>query len=135
MSDDPQAGGSAAAPPSTEKRLDTIEAEQARQGGVLDKLVSLVEGGKGSDGGQGAPPATGDPAPAADMTAQMREAVRAVRAEEAAAAAAAAHDADHATLRKPAPETPPREAIGRRAKIQRVLFGEDPAAAAAAKRT
>jgi hypothetical protein len=101
------------------KRVDTIEAEQQRQGGILDEIRAKLTGSpegdthvtKGTD-----PPA----ASAADMAEQMRQAVRDVRAEEAAAAA-------KGKPAEPAPETTPREVMVRgKDRLQRLMFGGDP---------
>ena len=93
------------------KRVDGLEAEQQRQGGVLDEI-------KGMLAGRGEPVASADdPGPsAADMAEQMRQAVRDVNAEAAAAAPPAA----------PEPETTPREVmIKGKDKLQRIMFGGD----------
>jgi type IV secretory pathway VirB10-like protein len=94
------------------KRVDTIEAEQQRQGGILEEIRDKLTGT--------APPAVtrgDDPGPsAADMAEQMRQAVRDVNAEAAAAAPSAA----------PEPETTPREVmIKGKERLQRALFGGD----------
>ena len=58
---------------------------------------------------------------------EMRQAVRDVRAEEAAEEARRQHDAEHQQLRKPPPETAPREvAVKGKARLQRALFGGEP---------
>lgn len=104
-----------------DERVSRIEREQDRQGGVLDKIVGML-------GNRDDPPDTGsvtrgdDPkTAAADMGEQMRQAVRDVRAEEAAASTSKEPD-------KPAPETTPREVmIKGKERLQRALFGTDPA--------
>jgi hypothetical protein len=97
------------------QRVDTIETEQKRQGGILDRIENLLTTSSGDTvTSADQPPA----AAAADMGEQMRQAVRDVRAEEAAAAPA-----------PPPPETTPREVMIRgKDKLQRALFGSDPEA-------
>lgn len=102
------------------ERVGKIEAEQQRQGGILERIEGMLAGGPDSD----APPVTGtDPAAGpADMAEQMRQAVRDVQAEEDAAAGRAAR-----LGKKPEPETTPREVMIRgKDRLQRALFGGDP---------
>jgi hypothetical protein len=98
-------------------RVDGLETEQKRQGGILDRIEGLLTtSGDTTVTSADQPPA----ADAAGMAEQMRQAVRDVNAE---AAAAAPKDAPKA----PAPETTPREVmIKGKDKLQRVLFGGDP---------
>lgn len=108
-------------------RFGALEAEQERQGGLLEQIAAKLGGGKpDSDGpvtSADAPPAGPNPA---DMAEQMRQAVRDVRAEEAQADADRQHAADHAKLSAPEPEKTPREVmIKGKAKLQKVLFGGD----------
>jgi hypothetical protein len=96
------------------QRVDGLEVEQKRQGGVLDRIENLLTTSGDTVTSADQPPA----AAAADMGEQMRQAVRDVRAEEAAAAPA-----------PPPPETTPREVMIRgKDKLQRALFGSDPEA-------
>lgn len=95
-------------------RVDGLEAEQQRQGGVLDEIKGLL-----TSRPQGDPPVTSaDPVPPGDMAEQMRQAVRDVQAE----AAATVKDKPAA----PEPETTPREVmIKGKERLQRALFGGD----------
>jgi hypothetical protein len=106
-------------PPPVDDRLTKVEHEQERQGGLLDKIWDKLGG---DDTSQPARTTTGDDpkADAADMTEQMRQAVRDVRAEEAAAAGTQ-------EPKKPEAETIPREVmIKGKARLQSALFGKDP---------
>jgi hypothetical protein len=99
------------------KRVDTIEAEQQRQGGILEEIRDKLTGT--SHPGQPDQVTRGDdPGPsAADMGEQMRQAVRDVRAEEAAA---------KQEPTTPPPETTPREVmIKGKEKLQKIMFGGD----------
>jgi hypothetical protein len=102
---------------SLDDRFGKIEAEQERQGGLLDKIAAKLDGG--SQQPPAAEPVTrADPAPG-DMAEQMRQAVRDVNAEQA--------QADAAKDKTPAPEQAPREVMIRgKARLQRALFGGDP---------
>ena len=72
---------------SLEQRVGSLESEQQRQGGVLDQIWDKLKGDpKPADP---VPPVVRGDNPPADMTEQMRQAVRDVNAEAAAAAAAA----------------------------------------------
>jgi hypothetical protein len=106
-------------------RVDGLEAEQQRQGGVLDEIRQLLTGGTGKPG-PGNGPDRKDPLAGPDpgsVAEQMRQAVRDVRAEEAAAD----HDAHHAQLKAPPPEVKPDEVMIRgKARAQKFLFGSDP---------
>lgn len=95
------------------KRVDGLEAEQQRQGGILEEIRDRLTGQPP------APPVKGDdpPVSAADMAEQMRQAVRDVNAEAAAA---------KGTPGAPEPETTPREVMVKgKEKLQRALFGGD----------
>jgi hypothetical protein len=100
-----------------EGRVGKIEAEQERQGGLLDKILGKLTGDDGDTTvitGSEPPPAAGD------MTEQMRQAVRDVQAEADAEVGKA-----HRLGRKP--ETSPREVMVRgKDRLQRALFGGDP---------
>lgn len=107
----------AAGTPSLEelaRRQQATDQKIDKTDGKLDEVLGLLRGGK-------TPPAGGPgPAPAApaDMAEQMRQAVRDVAAEQAASKPPPA---------APAPEVPPREVLVRgKARLQRVLFGEEP---------
>jgi hypothetical protein len=105
-------------------RVDKIEAEQERQGGVLDKILGKLGGGDSPDhpdsvtrGDQ--PPA----AAAADMAEQMRQAVRDVNAEDDAELGRA-HRLGQG--QRPPAETSPREVMIRgKDRLQRAFFGGD----------
>lgn len=103
------------------KRVDSIEAEQQRQGGILDQILGKL--GTLSPGGDSTvTTGTEPPAGPADMTEQMRQAVRDVQAEADAEAGRAAR-----LGKKPEPETTPREVmIKGKDRLQRALFGGDP---------
>jgi hypothetical protein len=109
--------------------IDELKQEQDRQGGILDRLVQLVEG-------------RGPAAPVHDAAQQrverklgdpghiteIKQALRDVQAEDAAASASAAHDAEHARLKQgPAAEAEqaPREAArpAWKQRMQTMLFG------------
>jgi hypothetical protein len=101
------------APPATgtdHERIASIEAEQHRQGTVLDKLVSLAEGKPADPAAEPVTTATGPPP---DIAAQMEAAIRKVNAEKPPPAAAA-----------PEPEKPPREPGKKRDRAARVMFGK-----------
>lgn len=106
----------AAAP--LDNRVSKIEAEQERQGGVLDKIVGMLA--DAPDSNTTVTRADEPPAAAAtDMTEQMRQAIRDVSAE-----AAAAGKQEPAS---PPAETTPREVMIRgKERLQRALFGSDP---------
>lgn len=97
-------------------RVDRIEREQERQGGVLDRIVGMLgDTDRDTTTTRADNPATD----AADMTEQMRQAVRDVNAEAAAAATKEPS--------KPEPETTPREVMVKgKERLQRALFGSDP---------
>jgi hypothetical protein len=98
-----------------ERRVDSIENEQRRQGGILDQILGKLSGDNDAPVTRAADPA----AAAGDMTEQMRQAVRDVRAEEAAAA--------KTQPSSPEPETVPREVtLKGKDRLQRALFGGDP---------
>jgi len=113
-----------AAPPAAEdaplsKRVDSIEAEQKRQGGILEEIRDKLTGSSAEDD-KNVTRGTEPPAGGADMAEQMRQAVRDVNAEAAAAAAKQPPAA-------PPPETSPREVmIKGKERLQRALFGGDP---------
>jgi hypothetical protein len=101
------------------ERVTRIEAEQERQGGLLDKILGKLSGTgddrKAEPVTQGTDPAAGP----ADMTEQMRQAVRDVQAEDDADAGRAAR-----LGKRPEPETTPREVTLRgKDKLQKFLFG------------
>jgi ribonuclease D len=100
------------------KRVDSIEAEQQRQGGILNEIRDKLTGSP--EGDTTVTRGTEPPGPsAADMAEQMRQAVRDVRAEEAAA--------ETKEPKEPAPETTPREVMVKgKDKLQRWMFGADP---------
>lgn len=100
-------------------RVDTIEAEQQRQGGILEQIRDHLTGTDHPSQPDNVTRADTPAASAAEMAEQMRQAVRDVNAE--AAAASTAQPA------RPEPETTPREVMVRgKDKLQRVLFGGDP---------
>jgi hypothetical protein len=99
------------------QRINRIEREQERQGGILDRIVGILGSSRDDDDSvtRGGEPALS----AGDMAEQMRQAVRDVRAEEAAAA-----KTEPAT---PAPETAPREvAVRGKDRLQAAIFGKNP---------
>lgn len=102
-----------------EGRVSSIEAEQQRQGGLLDKILGKLTG---DDGDTSVTEGTEPPAAAGDMAEQMRQAVRDVQAEADAEVGKA-----HRLGRKPEPETSPREVMVKgKDRLQRALFGGDP---------
>lgn len=110
-------------PADTDARFEKIEAEQERQGSILDEIRAALKGGH--DTPAAAPAGADEPAPA-DMAEQMRQAVRDVNAEQQQADHDRQHAADHDRMRRPEPETTPREAMARgKARLQRAMFGGD----------
>jgi len=93
------------------ERVSKLETGQESIIGKVDRILGILDKPEGD-----APPTSADPAPAADMTEQMKEAVRAVHAETAAAEAS-----------KPKPEMRPREA-GQpfRQRLAEVVHGKEP---------
>jgi hypothetical protein len=106
-----------APPPDTgqplDKRVADLEAGQQRQDSKLDRVLDMLSGSTKGD----EPVTSADPAPAAaDITEQVRQAVRDVNAESASKEPS-----------KPAPEMTPREVgVKGKAKLQGWLFGSDP---------
>lgn len=130
----PPAGGQA--PPAggaLEGRMSAVEAEQQRQGGMLEQILDRLPGK--NPGGQ-----TGhanDPGPAAggkSVAEQVREGIEALERERATAAEGEAnrkaredHAARLAALEERAPKETAATPIGAlRARAQRVMFGIDP---------
>lgn len=109
-------------------RVDGIEAEQQRQGGLLEQILGRLPGKDGQGASDG-----GSPAPAAgkSVAEQVREGIAALEAERAAEAEGTANRTareDHAARIKALEERQPAEVVanpaGRlRAGAQRVLFG------------
>ena len=98
-------------PEGLEPRVARLETGQESIAEKVDRILGLLDKKP-----EGDPPVTSaDPAPAADMGEQMRQAVRDVHAERDQAAA----------KDPPKPEVPPREA-GQPAKqrLARVLYGK-----------
>lgn len=114
-----------AAPPADDplpERVGKIEAEQKRQGSLLDRIASKLDGLSPADN-DSVTKGTAPPAGPADMTEQMRQAVRDVQAETDAEAGKAARLGG----KRPDPETTPREVMIRgKERLQRALFGGDP---------
>ena len=121
MADDPNAQ----TPPdggqdqSLGKRVDGLETEQKRQGGVLDRIEGLLTD-RDKDSGT---VVNADPPPAgvnpAEMAEQMKQAVRDVQAEDDAALG-------RQVRHRPPPEQTPREVMVKgKARLQRALFGGD----------
>jgi len=101
--------------------IDSIRAEQERQAGLLDTILARLPGV--GDGDTSVTTGTEAPAPAADMTEQMRQAVRDVQAE----ADAEAGKQLRLGGKRPEPETTPREVMVKgKDRLQRLLFGGDP---------
>jgi hypothetical protein len=102
------------------ERVDSIETEQKRQGGLLDQILGKL------GGEESAPVTQGDPPPAvaaADMAEQMKQAVRDVQAEQDAEVGRQ----QRLGRTRPEPETQPREVmIKGKQRLQRALFGGDP---------
>ena len=107
-----------APPPDTgqplDKRVADLQAAQQRQDCKLDRVIDMLSGST-----QGDEPVTSADAPgagAADITEQVRQAVRDVNAESA-----------KTEQKAPAAEMTPREVgVKGKAKLQRALFGSDP---------
>jgi hypothetical protein len=111
-----------------EPRLDALEAEQQRQGGILEQILQRLPGGR-----QSAPAGPAEPAGGKSVAELVRDGIaelEARKAREASEQAAADQAADHAArlaaLEERAPaeliDTPPGRA---RAWTQRVVFGID----------
>jgi hypothetical protein len=136
MPPDPQTPPAPApAPAGTEDRLQAVEAEQARQGGLLEQILDRLPG-KAPAGGQGGRSGP-DPAPGGKSVAeQVREGIEALERERAAAAEADAakqaredHAARLAALEERVPNETAATPVGAfKAKVQRVMFGIDQAA-------
>jgi hypothetical protein len=114
-----------------EARVNGLETEQARQGGMLQQILDRLPG-KAPAGGGGPAPAA-DPAPAAgkSVAEQVREGIAALEAERATAAEGEANKRareDHAARIAALEERSPLETAATmpgalRAKAQRVIFG------------
>ena len=116
----PEPAAPAAGDPLPE-RVGKIEAEQERQGGILDQILGKLDHLSPS-GDSSVTEGTEPPAGPADMTEQMRQAVRDVQAEADQEAGKAAR-----LGKKPEPETTPREVMLKgKDRLQRALFGSDP---------
>jgi hypothetical protein len=103
-----------------EGRVQSIEAEQKRQGGMLDQILGKLTGDQEGD----TTVTTGSEPPAGpgDMAEQMRQAVRDVQAE-----ADAEVGRQQRLGKRPEPETTPREVMVKgKERLQRTLFGGDP---------
>lgn len=100
-------------PEELEPRVAKLETGQESMSERIDRILGILDTGHGQGDGGASTTTTADPAPAADMAEQMRQAVRDVHAEQAAAAP------------EPEPEKPPREA-GQplKQRMARVLYGK-----------
>ena len=123
------------APPSTppagsglEGRVDGIEAEQKRQGGLLEQILGRLPGSKP----EGGPGPAADPAPAGKSVAeQVRAGIEALERERAAEAETTANKTareDYAARIKALEERAPAETVANpagalRARAQRIVFG------------
>jgi hypothetical protein len=131
------ADGDGTSPPATEppkgeplaERVGAIEAEQQRQGGILERIEQALAGSPKASG----TPSTG-PTPDGGTTGglsvaeQVRQGVEEIEARKAKEAAdAAAADADkawRASVDERLPERKPSEpATGRKVRLQERLFG------------
>lgn len=118
---EPAAPPAPAAAAPVDARVTALEAEQQRQGGVLDEIRGLLKGdGKGAPA---APPVTGTdpPAGAPDITEQMKQAVRAVQAEDDAALG---RNARLGTGRAPVEQSPREVLVRGKDRLQNGLFGK-----------
>jgi hypothetical protein len=105
---------------SLDQRFGSIEAEQQRQSGILERIESVLAGKRA-----GAP---GAPADQPDIAAQVRKGVEEIEAQRKAEADAAAAQQKDADWRKSvddrlAEQRPAEPASGRKTRLQRVLFG------------
>lgn len=109
-------------------RVDGLEAEQKRQGGVLDQILAKLPG-KAPEGG---PAPAADPPPAGKSIAELvRDGITALETERAAEAEGAANKTareDHAARIKALEERAPAENVASpvgvfRARAQRAVFG------------
>jgi hypothetical protein len=129
---DPPAPPSTAPPADLGARVDGLEAEQKRQGGLLEQILGRLPG-NGPSGGQGAGDGGNGPAPAAgkSVAEQVREGIEALERERATAAEADANKTARedyakrlAALEERSPlETAATPAGAFRATAQRVFFG------------
>jgi hypothetical protein len=106
-------------------RVDGLEAEQKRQGGLLEQILGRLPGKTP----EGAPAAEG--APGKSIAEQVREGIAALEAERATAAETDANKKareDYAARIKALEERAPAEVVATpvgaaRAKLQRAVFG------------
>lgn len=131
----PPAGGQA--PPAgggIEGRMSAVEAEQQRQGGMLEQILDRLPG-RNPGGQTGHASHATDPPPGGKSVAeQVREGIEALEAERASKAEGEANKKareDHAARLAALEELTPKETaatpIGAfRARAQRVMFGIDP---------
>lgn len=111
------------------ERIGAIEAEQQRQGGVLDKIVGML-GGAGPKAGtsQGSGTESGSPPASLSVAEQVRQGVAEIRAREKQEADdKAAQDEDSAWRKsvddRLAERRPDAPLTGRKSRFQRALFG------------
>lgn len=130
------------APPSTsadpppsgglEQRVSGLEAEQKRQGGLLEQILDRLPG-SGPSGGQNGPTGTAAPASGKSVAEQVREGIEALERERATAAEGDAnkkaredHAARLAALEERLPAETAATPVGAfRARVQRGFFGID----------
>lgn len=112
-----------------EKRVDGIEAEQKRQGGMLEQILAKVGGGQAPAAPGGTDPAAGGPVSAAAMQGEIAQRVReeiqlADQRRAAEQEETKWKDGVNQTLEKIKRERAPREPeTGVRAAVQRLVIG------------
>jgi hypothetical protein len=99
-------------------RLDALEAGQAEQGGKLDQIIGMLKGGETEAHAAAQAHTERRLDESSTIADQVKQAVRDVHAEE-----------DQAKAKPvPEPEQAPRESqSGIKGKLQRAMFGGDPA--------
>jgi hypothetical protein len=116
----PESGGGSTPP--ADERITALEAEQQRQGGLLDEILTAVRGGGAAGTGPAAVAGTDPAAAGADMAEQMKQAVRDVQAEGDAELGKAVRLGAAGT--RPAAESSPREVTVRgKDRLQAAFFG------------
>lgn len=118
---------------SLDERFGKLEAEQERQGGVLQQILDRLPGGKGKTSGPGTVPPGPDPAGGKSIAELVRDGVaelEAKKADDQRRADADTARADHAARIKALEERQPAETTGTsagrvRSLMQRRFYGID----------
>lgn len=129
MADDPSTETGPKDEPLAE-RVGAIEAEQQRQGGILERIEQALAGSPKASGTPSTTPTPdGETAGGLSIEEQVRQGVEKIEAKKQAdAEAAAAKDADaawRASVDERLPERKPAEVVpGRKAKLAERMFGK-----------